>query len=159
MIVTTILILFPTLGHASDHIVVMPPPGPYSDDPISQSNFITVVIESIQGDRVIMRAQNNVTSRYGKNQIHAGELITGVVTSWATKIGQTRVPICVDSIGVPNIARMNFYRKKIFPHEGCFGQLHDAVGTAGMPIQYFKPGSRGHVYLNGDLHTNTETVR
>lgn len=62
MIVMAIPILFPTLGHASDHIVVMPPPGPYSDDPINPSNFITVVIESIQGDRVIIHGQQPVLS-------------------------------------------------------------------------------------------------
>jgi hypothetical protein len=144
---------FPLIAQAEDgFVLVWKPPEGVTGMPITMFDYITVVIDRIDGDRLLMTSVYNVTSRDGVNRLAAGELVIGSIISRPTRPGDTRVAVCIETIGAPGAVTVVSPRPNSYPQDGCIGQLADAAGVAGLLVKYLKPGTRGHILLNGDLY-------
>jgi hypothetical protein len=143
----------PATAQAEDEFVmVTKPPEGVSGMPITMFDYIKVVIDRVDGDRVLMISANTVASRDGVNRLAAGEHITGTITSRPTRPGDTRVAVCIDTIRAAGAATVVSTMPNSYPQDGCIGQLADAAGVAGLLVKYLKPGARGILSLNGDLY-------
>ncbi|MBF0250778.1 MAG: hypothetical protein HQL35_09150 [Alphaproteobacteria bacterium] len=120
----------------------------HAEIPITQEQNIFAIIRAVDGDHISMEAVHSVASRDGSSIIGVTSKLGGTVARQIP--AANRVAVCVDTIGNPGTVTLTPYGKQ-FPHDGCFGQLHDYEGSAGLDLGDLKVGTPVRVMLNGDL--------